>query len=253
MYPHSFLWHYLWLAPHTFQVALVLAMARRKLLREFPLFLVYTIFEVAQGGTLFVLDHISSITAEQYWHADWTGRIVSIVFRSAVIYEIFSHVFRPYPAILALGRVVFHWAAAALILLAVGMAASAPASSGARILYAINVSSRSVSLVQLGLLLLIFVFSSYFGLTWRSYVFGIAVGMGIFSSVELATASIQVLTWPAPGSYVLDFVTMATYHCCVLIWLGYFLAPEPVRYTAKELPKSDLEKWNAELQRFLLQ
>jgi len=253
MHPHSFLWHYLWIAPHAIQIVVVVAMIRRRLLHEFPMFLAYTVFQVVQEGTLFVLDHSSQVSPEHYWNAYWAGMIVSIVIRSAVIYEIFSHVFLPYPAIGKLGRIVFRWGAAGLLLVGVAIAAYAPAGNSAQILSSINVVSRAVSLVQSGMLFFIFLFSSYFGLTWRSYVFGIAVGLGIYSSVELATASIQVLTWPAPASYALDFVTMATYHCCVLIWLGYFLAPEPVRRTVQELPKSDLEKWNAELQRFLLQ
>jgi hypothetical protein len=253
MYPHSFLWHYLWLAPPALQIVVVVAMVRRGLFSQFPLFFSYTLFEIVQGGTLFVLDHSPAVTGEQYWHAHWAALIVSIALRSAIIYEIFVHIFRPYPAIEQLGRTAFHWTAAFLILVAAGVAARAPWNDPNRVLSGIHVVSVAVSVVQCGLLLFIYLFSAYFGLSWRSYVFGIAVGMGIFSFVNLATASIEILTWAAAGSYVLDFVTMAAYHCSVLVWLWYSLAREPVQHTVKELPKSDLERWNAELQRFLLQ
>ena len=46
---------------------------------------------------------------------------------------------------------------------------------------------------------------------------------------------------------------MATYHCCVLIWLVYLLVPDSNRRTVKQLPDNNLEQWNAELQRLLLQ
>lgn len=46
---------------------------------------------------------------------------------------------------------------------------------------------------------------------------------------------------------------MATYHCCVVIWLVYLLTPEMARRAAKELPENNLGQWNAELQRLLLQ
>jgi hypothetical protein len=46
---------------------------------------------------------------------------------------------------------------------------------------------------------------------------------------------------------------MATYHCCVLVWLLYVFVPEPAPDVVKELPEHDLEQWNAELQRLLLQ
>ena len=44
---------------------------------------------------------------------------------------------------------------------------------------------------------------------------------------------------------------MATYHCCVVIWLVYLLVPETA-HSVKELPENTLEQWNAELQRLLL-
>ncbi|MGA9813398.1 MAG: hypothetical protein WBQ64_11510, partial [Terriglobales bacterium] len=110
----------------------------------------------------------------------------------------------------------------------------------------------SVSVMQSGLLILLVGFCSYFGLSWRNLTYGIACGLGIFSSVKLATEAIRVWTGPVAG-YAFDFVTMATYHCCVVIWLVYVLAPETARSTVQELPQNTLDEWNAELQRLLLQ
>ena len=75
-------------------------------------------------------------------------------------------------------------------------------------------------------------------------------GLGIFACVDLATETVRI--WSGPAAYF-DFVTMATYHCCVVIWLVYLLAPQTAPLTAKELPENNLEQWNAELQRLLLQ
>src|ERR1700760_2624017 len=98
MHPHSFLWHYLWLAPHAFQVVIFVVMIRRRLYREFPVFFAYLLYEAIQGFVLFVLDHLSSVTASQYWTVNWIGSFGSIALRFGLIWEIFSHVFRPYPA-----------------------------------------------------------------------------------------------------------------------------------------------------------
>jgi hypothetical protein len=106
--------------------------------------------------------------------------------------------------------------------------------------------------MQCGLLALLILFSSYLRLSWRSQVFGIAAGLGIFASVDLATAALRVRTGAAAANYVFDFVTMSTYHCCVIIWLVYFLLPESPGQVPKDLPKNDLEQWNTELQRLLL-
>jgi hypothetical protein len=104
--------------------------------------------------------------------------------------------------------------------------------------------------MQSGLLLLLVGFSSFFGLSWRSLTYGIAFGLGIFASVDLGAETMRVWTRPV-GAF--DLVTMATYHCCVVIWLVYLLAPQMADSSVKELPESDLEHWNAELQRLLLQ
>ena len=46
MYPHSFLWHYLWIAPHALQIIIAIVMLRRGLFREFPVFFTYTVFQI---------------------------------------------------------------------------------------------------------------------------------------------------------------------------------------------------------------
>lgn len=251
MYPHSPIWHYLWIAPHALQLAIVVIMIRRRLVSEFPVFLTYTLFQIVMGGTLFALDHISTVSARQYINAQWVDTTGSIVLRFALIYEIFSRIFDPYPALVELGRLLLRWGVVVLLLVAVAVAARAP-DDATPLLSGIHVLNSAVSLMQSGLLVFLFLFSSYFGLSWRSYIYGIAAGLGIFSSVSLATAALRVASGTAAASYSLDFVTMATYHCCVLIWLVYLLAPETARRAVQHLPDNNLEQWNTEMQRLLL-
>jgi hypothetical protein len=253
VYPHSFLWHYLWIAPHALQAVIVIVMIRRRLAREFPMFLSYTIFAIVNEAILFILDHSTAVSPEQYWVAYWIGSALSIALRFAVVSEIFSHVFSPYPALGQLSRILFRWSAVVLALVGVVVAAYVPGDAAHPIFSGIYVVDRGTSLIQAGLLALLFLFASYFGLSWRSYAYGIAVGLGIFSTVDLAIAAMDAHGGPLGGGYYFDFVTMATYHCCVVIWLVYLLAPETSHRAVKELPKNNLEEWNAELQRLLLQ
>jgi hypothetical protein len=226
-------------------------MIRRRLVSEFPVFLTYTLFQIVMGATLFAFDHISAVSARQYVAAEWVDTIGSIVLRFALIYEIFSRIFDPYPALVELGRLLLRWGVVVLLLVAVAVAARSP-NDTAPLLSGIHVMNCAVALMQSGLLVFLFLFSSYFGLSWRSHIYGIAAGLGIFSSVTLATAALRVATGIAAASYSLDFVTMATYHCCVLIWLVYMLAPETARLSVKHLPDNNLEQWNIEMQRLLL-
>lgn len=257
MYPHSFLWHYLWLAPYALQVAVAVIMVRRGLAREYPAFFVYTVFEPVQGIIKFGLDHavranVLGVTVDQYWAAFWVFLVASSALRFAIIYEIFSHVLRDYRGLWELSRLLFAGTAVVLLVIAIVVSAYGPANDPNPVLGGVHVVNRAVSVMQVGQLLFLFLFFPYFILSWRSYTYGIALGVGIFSSVDLATSAIRASLGPAPGNYVFDFVTMATYHCCALVWLVYVLVPESSRQMVKTLPADNLEHWNVELERLLL-
>jgi hypothetical protein len=252
MYPHSFLWHFLWLAPRMLQILIATVMIRRSLVRVFPVFFVYTVFQVIAEGTLFALDHIAAVSDYQYWYAYWAGLTVGSALRFGILWEIGSSVFRKYPGISRLNRLLFRWAFAVLLFVAIAVAARAPEDGTSHIFSRIHILDLSVNIMQSALWLLLIGFSAYFRLAWRSFAYGIAFGLGMFATVVLATEARRVWTgWMA--GYAFDFVTMAAYNCCTLIWLVYVLAPERSRRTLQELPEHNLEQWNAELQRLLMQ
>ena len=78
MYPHSFLWHYLWIAPHALQIIIAIVMIRRGLFREFPVFFTYTVFQMVEEGTLFILDHSAAVSGYQYWCAHSVGLAIDV-------------------------------------------------------------------------------------------------------------------------------------------------------------------------------
>ena len=252
MRAHSFLWHYLWIAPHALQFIIAIVMVRRGLWREFPLFFSYTLFTVVEQGTLFILDHNAAVSGYEYWRDRWVFLSLEVPLRFAVVFEIFSNVFRDYPGLKRLTRLVFRLATVVLLFAAIVIIAHAPDDGTSPMLSRVQLLDLGVSLMQGGLLLLLVGFASYFGLSWRSSTYGFAFGLGIFASVRLANDAVRL--WNVSvAEHVFDFVTMATYHCCVVIWLVYALAPEVTRRRVKELPENTLEQWNAELQRLLLQ
>ena len=254
MYPHSPLWHYLWLAPHILQVLIVSAITGRKLVKNFPIFLTYTAYQAVIGLVLFVLDHHSGVTAEEYWAAHLGFLCLSVVLRFAVIYEVFANIFRQYEALARLSALLMRWAFALLLLLAVLVTAFAPSADDLpRLAFAIHALELGVNIMQAGLVMFLFMFSSYFRVPLKSYLFGIAGGVGLFAAVSLVSQAIGLASGPAAGTYILDFVTMAAYHCSVVIWLAYLLLPESQGRAVATMPNHDLEEWNHELQRLLLQ
>jgi hypothetical protein len=251
MTPLRVLWYCLWVAPHALQGILLFAMVRRRLDRQFPMFFLYTAFEVLQFVVLFTTSRSHLQFGEVYVRVYSVGLALSTAIRFGVIYELFKHFFHRYPALDGAGQVLFRGATILLLLVAVGLAVSAPGSSATLMLTATYALDRTVSILQCGLLISLFLFSRYFLLSWRSHAFGIALGLGIFATVELAASAVW-LHLGAFGNPVVNLLTMATYTGCVLTWIFYLVGQErEPQYSVKALPDYDLEIWNRELQRLL--
>lgn len=106
-------------------------------------------------------------------------------------------------------------------------------------------------MVQSGMLLSLLLFSRLLGLSWSRPAFGITLGFGVLTSVDLA---IYALRAQFPTDVVvpyLDLLRTGTYFLCILIWIGYSLAPEHEPASVTAIPHDEVETWNTELRRLL--
>jgi hypothetical protein len=248
MLPHSFFWHYVWVAPHFLQIVVAAIIIKRNLHRDFPIFLGYTIYQVLSNTVLFALDHSANVTADAYHVAINVDALLSIVLRFAVIYEVFAVVLAPYEALKRLASLLIQFVLVGLLSVSAFVAAYGPvAEYTSRHISLYIAMDRAASIVQSGLLLLVFGFSSYFGLSWRSFAFGIAAGIGFYLAIKLASLAISAYVY-VPHS---DIIDMAAYHFSVLLWLFYAWAPQSVRVAVRSVPQHQLDSWNIELERLL--
>jgi hypothetical protein len=249
---HLFVLYYLIAVPHLLLGVVLIGLLRHKVYRQFPVFLAYVVEEIVQFAVLFPMILMSAIgTAYAIGYS--AGLALSTALRFAVIYEIFNHLFRNYEALNRLGKPMFRWTTVGLLLAALTVSVYAGGNDFNHFLYVVRMLDRTASIMQCGLMLGLFLFSAYLGLSWRSHVFGIALGLGIFASVELAASAFLSQTGYAYNLYV-NYVTMGTYHCCVLIWAFYLLMPERgPQYKVRAVPEHDLESWNRELRRLIHQ
>jgi len=252
---HSFLWHYLWLAPHTLQIALAVFIWRRGLHSLFPVFLVYTIFEALEEFTLYGMDVLPWVRAETFWMAFWVGLIIEGLIRFVLIGELFRHLLRPWPALAKLGSKLISITGVVLVLLATLAAAYASIDNPQYSFIArAHILQQTLYIIQCGLVLFLFLFAGHFELTWNTRAFGIALGLGVLSCEHMAAWAVTASGALMDKRYLLDFLNMATYHVCVLIWFYYFLVPEKsVVASAVRVPEHNLEIWNQELERLLHQ
>jgi hypothetical protein len=255
MQAHSLLWHYLWLAPQVLQAALAMVLWRRGLHRQFPAFFAYLVFEATEAITLYGMDILPAVSGTTWWLTFCVGLILEGLVRLAVMGELFFHVLRSRPAIAKVGGRLITGAGAVLVLLATVAAAYAPVDSHQFALgYRAHILQQTLYMIECGLILFLFLFTASFKLTWDRASLGIGLGRGISSSVHLATWAVMANGALTERRYLLDFLNMATYHACVLMWFYFLLVPEKSATTsAVSLPENNLDIWNRELERLLQQ
>src|SRR6476469_2723876 len=100
---HSFLWHYLWVAPNLFLVLLGFFMWKRGLGRALPAFLAFAVLSATGDLAAYLADIIPSVSPENFWRVFWAGLVIESLLKFLVIGEVFSRVFAPYPSIARLG------------------------------------------------------------------------------------------------------------------------------------------------------
>lgn len=188
------IYYFLWIAPAVTFSLLTYVMARRKLRASYPYFFSYAIFQVISFGVQFSTYHSSNRYA--YFFAYWTLAALSVGLGFMVIYEVFREVFRPFDGLRDLGKVLFRWAAAVLVVAAAIMVLiNGGASRGTDIAFSsVMALERSVRIMQCGLVLLMILCAPYVGLKWRHRVFGIGAGFGVLAAIDLIAVALVSLS-----------------------------------------------------------
>ena len=248
---YSPLLFFLWISPHLLLTVVAILIYKRGLYREFPFFLLYALYEIVTFALLCGLNYLPSITAKQYTYTFMATLALSIALRFGVIKEVSEDLFREHPVLKETARQSLRWSKALLALIGIACAAYAPGEDGVRLIDGLAVISRGVALIQSGLLVFLLGFARFFGLSWRGYAFGITLGLGVLSSVDLATSAIRAQGVGEEWARTLNLFTTGSYLICALIWLGYILAPERKPSVVANVSGEAVEDWNRELQRLL--
>jgi hypothetical protein len=206
-----------WLAGPVLQITLLIFMARREFHRAFPRFFSYILFQTLKSACLFVAYRYFP---ESYFDAYWTGNAVSVIFTVAVMDEILRSLFSEYGGIQILGTTIFRWSCGLLLLLAILGALSSSEAGGDRVVAAVFAFDRSMRLMQVGLFLLLMFLCRFLRNCSRQQVFGIALGFGIFASVELILVSV-VMWYGNAQAAIISLLKSTAYNAVTLVWIGY--------------------------------
>ena len=206
-----------WLAGPLLQITLLIFMVRRKVNGVFPRFFSYILFQTLKSACLFV---VYRYFPENYFDAYWAGNALSVILTVAVMDEILRSLFTEYGGIQILGTTIFRWSCGLLLLLAISGALSSSEAGGDKVVAAVFAFDRSVRLMQVGLFLLLMLLCRIFRNCSRQQVFGIALGFGVFASVELILVSFVM--WYGDGqAAMISLLKGTTYNAVTLIWIGY--------------------------------
>jgi hypothetical protein len=234
----------LWFSGAGLQAVIGGVMLRRKLYREFPLFFAFIFCQVIRFLVLFGAYQAGN--RESYRQAFLVLEAVDALLSFAVIYELYAHTFRAYEGIRELGWVLLRWASAVLLIVAVVAAASSSGSDSDRFLAGLFALEQSISIVRGGLLFLLFLFHAALGLRWGRHAFGIALGLGLLTSIALAAFTLRA-HFGALSTSTLSLITSAAYNCAVIVWLVAVLRPAAERIALPRVPRWDLDGWNRTL------
>jgi hypothetical protein len=212
-----------WLAGPLLQTTLLSFMVRHKFHREFPRFFSYILFQIIKSGCLFVAFRYFP---DNYFEAYWTGNALSVILAVVVMDEILRNLLQEYGGIQTLATTIFRWSCGLLLLLAILGAVSSGEASADRIAAAVFAFDRSVRLMEVGLFLLLMLLCRLLRNCWRQPVFGIALGFGVFASVELLLISFVMWHGNNGRAEMISLVKSMAYIAVTLVWIGY-LAQRP--------------------------
>lgn len=229
----------LWLTGTALEFVLTAVLVSRKAWRQFPVFTGYSGFCLFQS----VLCYLMRGNTASYVYVYWVTQSVALMLALAVIYEVFTKLLATYPALHRIARSGFRWSVGLLLLVSISVVGFHAPVEGSRFVAGFVVLEQATRVAEVGLLVFLFSFSRIFGMHWRQHIFGIGVGLALFTTVELVGVTMRahfgVAAWP-----VFILAGMVSYSCSLLVWIGYMLAPERVAIAAEMPKRAQLEQWN---------
>jgi hypothetical protein len=235
--------------PAILQCVIGVTIIRRRYYRYIPLFTAYTTFEVILT-TISIVVMAEKVQYSTYFYFYYAFEICSIALGFSVIYETFTSVLEPYDALNRVSKRLLLGVALFLVAIGIVLMRFGTGTSIDHVSTVIYVSIRTLRLIQAGVLLVLFAIVRSLGLTWRSYIFGIALGYGLYAIIDLIF-TLQRTYYGNPIWSLSSLLRTLAYNLMVVIWTCYFWQPREVAQPARVIPYNDIAKWNEKLEELL--
>jgi hypothetical protein len=177
-----------------------------------------------------------------YFFIYWVSFALESILALLIVYGIFRLAMAPLKGLQTLGMLVFKWAAGISVAVALGSAFSPGMTGFKYIMAAISQLQRTQSILTLCLLLFVTFAIRPMGLSYRSRIFGVSLGLGIMSTNDLVQSAWLALNPSMITAYnLINGIVICT---ILATWTTYFALPEPKRRIIVLPTTSPFLRWN---------
>jgi len=239
----------LWYCEPVFSLFLLGILFRTKQLKSFLPLSSLLVLKIISWVTLFALKTLltpyfsGTSRYHAYFYSYWTFYLLESVFIFWLLQNMFKQALNPLDGIKKMGMRVFQGVAVLSVLLAIATSLGPHVTSSKFIIAAVSQIQRSQSIITLCLLLFVCFAAGPLGMSYRSRIFGVSLGLGI-----LSTSSLVLSVWiPQNRGSIYTWINVANgaaILCTMLLWAGYFSFPEPKRRFISIPTTSPFLRWN---------
>lgn len=231
-------------------VAVIALICKRKLEKTFPLLVALLAVRSLASIVLLTVFHLCQrsvhvltgrVAYKLYFYIYWTSYAVEAVLAFLAIYSLYRLAMAPLPGLQRLGILMFRWAGGIALVLALTVAFGPHTSGPASLARFVAQLSQTQSVLTLSMLLFVTLASKPMGLSVRSKIVGVSLGLGILAATDLAVAS-----WMNHADMVstVNILKGCASFLALATWGTYFALPEPKRRMIVLPTTSPFLRWN---------
>ena len=173
----------------------------------------------------------------------WTGFALNSVLMLIVIVSMYRLAMAPLKGLNTLGMLVFKWVAAISVLVALGSAFAPQITTVNYLVAFVSQMQRTQSILTVCLLLFVCFAIRPMGLSYRSRIFGVSLGLGVMATTDMIQSAWVHST--SSSMYGLFSIVSSSAICLTfLTWTLYFALPEPKRRLITLPTTSPFLRWN---------
>ena len=177
-----------------------------------------------------------------YFWVYWTSYALEALLGLGIIYSIYNLAMAPLQGLQRLGRLMFRWAAGIAVAIAATTALGPHLTSTRFIVRAVTQLQQTQSILTLCLLLFVCLAIRPMGLSHRSKIFGISLGLGLTATTQLVNSA-WLSSWKTAAALHTTINGIATF-AALAVWAAYFIIPEPRRRMIILPTTSPFLRWN---------